>query len=193
MQIDSEKIEKSQKTLSSFFFTIFGLEVLNSYINFYIMIGPRAKLGGENNILRYHPKVSGPTYSLHDKKWSHAVVIYSVDDFISLTELWLQKALSHELAHAWHFKNWNENYQKSKDAWLASRNASLYLSQRDIYGRVLAPAYASTDELEYFAELSAAYFIGSDYYPFNRCELKVYDPVGFNLIESVWNIKASYR
>jgi hypothetical protein len=31
MQIDSEKIEKSRKTLSSFFFTIFGLEVLNGY------------------------------------------------------------------------------------------------------------------------------------------------------------------
>jgi hypothetical protein len=40
MQIDSEKIEKSRKTLSSFFFTIFGLEVLNGYVIFsFIVLG----------------------------------------------------------------------------------------------------------------------------------------------------------
>ncbi len=158
-------------------------------IDFYIMIGDRAKLGGENNILRYHPKVTDSTYSLHDKRWSHAIVIYDVDNFISLTKLWLHKTLTHELAHAWHIKDWSANYQKSKDAWLASRNASLYLSQRDLYGRLLKPAYASTNEVEYFADLSVMYFVDNDYYPFNRSELKAYDPVGFKLIESMWNIK----
>jgi len=47
-------------------------------------------------------------------------------------------------------------------------------------------AYAAQNHLEYFAELSCAYFVGCNYAPFNRAELKEYDPAGFALIEALW-------
>ena len=38
-----------------------------------------------------------------------------------------------------------------------------------------------------FAELTEAYFVRNDFFPFNREELRQYDPVGYAMIESVWS------
>jgi hypothetical protein len=157
-------------------------------IGFYIMIGPRSKLGGEDNGLRYYTRNGDSKLLLGDKRWAHSVVIFSVENFLALSDLWAKKAVMHELSHAWHYKNWNDNYPVLKDAWLSARHRGLYLSQEDVDGKILQPAYASTNEKEYFAELSAIYFVGGNYYPLQREELKAYDPVGFSMVEHVWGL-----
>lgn len=43
--------------------------------------------------------------------------------------------------------------------------------------------------LEYFAELSCMYFVGCNYQPFNRKQLKDYDPVGYAMIQQMWKKK----
>ena len=47
-------------------------------------------------------------------------------------------------------------------------------------------AYAHTNEREYFAELTEAYFGWNSYFPFTKEELESYDPEGYNLIENSW-------
>ena len=47
-------------------------------------------------------------------------------------------------------------------------------------------AYALTNRMEYFAELSEAYLGVNDFQPFDRAELQRYDPQGFALMEKVW-------
>jgi hypothetical protein len=48
-------------------------------------------------------------------------------------------------------------------------------------------AYAAENQLEYFAELSAAYLDSSTrHYPFSRDQLQTHDPAGFALMESFW-------
>ncbi len=94
----------------------------------------------------------------------------------------------HELAHAWHYEDWSENYRLLRDAWMSSRQNSLYLAQEDVKGKILKPAYASKNEKEYFSELSAIYFVGGNYYPFNRSDLKIYDPTGCSMVERVWGL-----
>jgi hypothetical protein len=42
----------------------------------------------------------------------------------------------------------------------------------------LPEAYATVNQLEYFAELSSMYFVGCNYQPSNRRELMLYDPTG---------------
>lgn len=157
-------------------------------ISFYIMIGPKAKLGGEKDGLRYFPDNGDNIRLVGDKRWTNAIVIYSVENFLALSDLWTKKVVMHELAHAWHYQDWNKNYPIMKNAWLNSRNQGLYQSQKSIEGKLFEPAYATTNEKEYFAELSAMYFVGCDYFPFNRQDLASYDPKGYQLIEGLWGL-----
>jgi hypothetical protein len=46
--------------------------------------------------------------------------------------------------------------------------------------------YAATNELEFFAEMTCAYFDQLDYYPRTRDDLKKLDPVTFKLMEGIW-------
>jgi len=46
--------------------------------------------------------------------------------------------------------------------------------------------YAATNQMEFFAESSEAYFGQNDFYPFVRAELKVSDPETFSLMEAIW-------
>jgi len=50
-------------------------------------------------------------------------------------------------------------------------------------------AQAMTDEMEYFAENSEAYFGRNDFYPFTRGDLKKVDPECCTLLEKLWGVK----
>ena len=62
-------------------------------------------------------------------------------------------------------------------------------------GRYL-PAYALTNDSEYFAEITEAFFSGSffgetyrnDYYALYLDQLKTFDPAGYQLCITVWEI-----
>ena len=43
-----------------------------------------------------------------------------------------------------------------------------------------------TDPMEYFAELSEAYFGTNDFFPFVRAELKNHDPEACKLLRKLW-------
>jgi hypothetical protein len=156
-------------------------------VTFYIMRGPKSSLGGENSILRYAHNGSTKDYSLHDQRWNNAVIIYNVDDYLWQNDLWNTKTIMHELAHAWHFLRWGYEHQTITNAWLNSRNSGLYQAVKTREGRILKPAYASTNTMEYFAELSVLYFAEGDYFPFNKKGLQAYDPAGYAMIEKHWH------
>lgn len=51
------------------------------------------------------------------------------------------------------------------------------------------PAYASTSAVEYFAELSEAFFWNeNDYFPFTAAELREYDPQGYEALRDAWEL-----
>ena len=54
----------------------------------------------------------------------------------------------------------------------------------------MVKAYAATNQEEYFAELTEAYFGQNDWFPHNREELRNYDPRGYKMIEEVWSAEA---
>ena len=47
-------------------------------------------------------------------------------------------------------------------------------------------AYRNVDCLKYFGDLTEAYFGKNDFFPFNREDLKKYDPTGYRLMQDVW-------
>jgi len=50
--------------------------------------------------------------------------------------------------------------------------------------------YAMSNEMEYLAENTEAYFGTNDFYPFVRAELKEHDPDGYALLQAVWGVDA---
>lgn len=91
----------------------------------------------------------------------------------------------HELSHAYHAKffsaeDLSELESLHRRALQAGKYGKLpYLSTiRDHYG--------ATNPHEYFAESSEAYWGKNDFYPFNRDDLKDYDPEMYYFVAKVW-------
>lgn len=157
-------------------------------VNFYLMWGKDSPQGGKANGLSYIRKGEPNNYPHLDPRWEHSIVIFSADNLLYLDELWTRKSLMHELAHAWHISNWPEKHPVIYEAWQQSQNKKLYRNMSDYKGKPLTTAYANKNQLEYFAELSAMYFVGGNYRPFNRSGLQAYDLAGYTMIESLWGV-----
>jgi hypothetical protein len=64
-----------------------------------------------------------------------------------------------------------------------------YRKDTDDARKRIQNAYALVNQLDYFAELSCMYFVGCQYQPFNRKELRAYDPIGYEMIQKMWRVK----
>jgi hypothetical protein len=116
-------------------------------------------------------------------------------EVLSLKKLTIEKSLSvertrlvllHYLAYAVHHLLLPEGFKNPGVifAYNQAMERRLYKDVRDSRGgkRSAPPANAA----EYFAELTCAYLDRCQYFPFNREELKDYDPTGYRLMEGVW-------
>ncbi|WP_395373415.1 hypothetical protein [Marinicella sp. W31] len=156
-------------------------------LNVFLLWGEAAPKGGRKNGMSFIRVGEPDNYHYLDPKWENAIVIYSAENLMYLNELWSKKALFHELSHAWHILNWPEKHPPIYEPWEQSKHAQRYTHVKDIKGTVIKSAYARKNQLEYFAELSAMYFVGGNYYPYDKAGLKKYDPEGYAMVESLWN------
>jgi hypothetical protein len=103
--------------------------------------------------------------------------------------------LLHELGHAVHDQVLGLDNRKVKQTFAQAMERKLYDSVQwhwaKLFGKWIplrARAYAATNQLEYFAELSTAYLnCCSCFYPFTREELRKHDPAGYALMEYIWS------
>ncbi|MDG2125062.1 MAG: hypothetical protein P8J87_15275 [Verrucomicrobiales bacterium] len=95
----------------------------------------------------------------------------------------------HELSHAYHHRELGLEEKIIREAYAGAMAAGLYAKVKKGNGDELVAAYASRNAEEYFAELSEAYFGKNDYYPFNREELKKYDPDGYLMVSRLWLLR----
>jgi hypothetical protein len=98
----------------------------------------------------------------------------------------------HELAHGYHDQVLGFDNAEVRACYDHARAAKLYESVLHFDGKKVR-AYALTNEREYFAEASEAYFGTNDFYPFVRAELKEYDSTAYALLEKVWGVHVSRR
>ena len=83
-------------------------------------------------------------------------------------------------------QQWPEKQPDIVRAWQHARDNNLYRNVLDRYTKqTVASAYALTNQLEYFAELSCMYFVRCNYEPSDRKELEEYDPVGYEMIRKI--------
>ena len=91
----------------------------------------------------------------------------------------------HELAHGYHDQMLGfeeprvlkayENYKRSGHG-----DAAL------LYNGTRMQHYALTDQKEFFAEMTEAYFGENDFYPFNRAEMMTTEPEIYELMTAIW-------
>jgi hypothetical protein len=93
----------------------------------------------------------------------------------------------HELAHAYHDQVLGFNDQRIRAAFERAKASGSYETVRRNNGKT-ERAYALTDDHEYFAEATEAFFGTNDFYPFTRPELKEHDPGMYSLLEELWNL-----
>lgn len=158
-------------------------------LQLFLMYGPNAKGGGRDNGLEYFQKNAPECYRTLDPRWGSSVVIYSAENYVWISDFWALKALVHEFAHAHQLEQWPEDQPDIYQAWEKAMSRGLYRNVRDEQGKTLEKAWATVNQLEYFAELSCMYFVGCNCQPFNRKELKTYDPTGYAVVEKMWGAR----
>jgi hypothetical protein len=95
----------------------------------------------------------------------------------------------HELAHAYHDQVLGFNEPRIKEAYEKFKkggrgdNTLLFNGKR-------VKHYALTTPMEFFAEMTEAYFGSNDFFPFNRAELKEAEPEIHELLSNIWTAPA---
>ena len=159
----------------------------------FVLYGPKATHGGRPSGMAYFRK-EAPTHRKDiDPRWGRSVVVYSADNYVKLRDLWAIKGVVHELAHAYHLEHWPEKEQGILTAWENAMARGLYHGVKNDQEKVLDKAYATVNQLEYFAELTCMYFVRCDYHPFDRRQLAAYDPAGHAMIEKYWKPPKEYE
>jgi hypothetical protein len=159
-------------------------------VPFFLMYGPKSRGGGKGSGLVYFQKNAPAFREELDLRWGDSIVIYCAQNYVEITDLWALKALFHELAHAYQLEQWPEKQPDILQAWKHSKENRLYLNVRDVEtNKTLSSAYALTNQLEFFAELSCMYFVKCNYEPSDRSKLKAYDPVGYAMIRKMWKVE----
>jgi hypothetical protein len=154
----------------------------------FLLLGEEAKAGGRDNGGEYFQCEAPEHYPLLDPRWGSSLVIYSARNYLFLDDGWSVRVLIHELSHAWQLEQWPERQPDIVAAWRQARAGWLYCGVEAVDGSRVENAYATVNQLEYFAELSCAYFWRGEYQPFDRESLRAHDPAGFEMIEKMWGI-----
>lgn len=138
----------------------------------------------------YHPSEEWLVENGYFPGKAESIEISNLQNFLAWSKLNQPFMILHEFSHAYHHQIVGFEDKRITDAFNAALSEKLYRNVdlhngNEEYSKT-ETAYALSNFKEYFAELSEAYFGRNDIFPFNKEELKDYDPLGFEMIESVW-------
>ena len=121
---------------------------------------------------QYHPSAGWLKANGYSESLARCVHIPNAADFVSLHHQQVQPwSVLHELAHAYHDQVLGFEDAAIKAAWVRFRDNGKYDKTLHISGKQVRH-YGLTNQMEFFAEMTEAYFGHNDFFPFNRAELK---------------------
>jgi hypothetical protein len=136
--------------------------------------------------MQYHPSAGWLKSNGYSERLARCVHIPDAREFLSPFENHRQPwAVLHELAHAYHDRVLGFGDARVTAAWEKFRDGGGYKSVLTSPGP-MREHYALTDEKEFFAEMTEAYFGANDFYPFVAGELKQAEPEIFALLRDIW-------
>ncbi|MBI1829979.1 MAG: metallopeptidase [Planctomycetes bacterium] len=137
---------------------------------------------------QYHPSKAWLKQNGFSDKLAKCVHIPVAADFASVNHQRVQPwSVMHELAHAYHDQVLGFDHAEIKAAYERFRESGRYKNVLHINGKKVQH-YALTNEKEFFAEMTEAYFGHNDFYPFNRAELKRDEPELYELLQKIWGV-----
>jgi hypothetical protein len=92
----------------------------------------------------------------------------------------------HELAHGYHDQVHGYEDESIIEGWTRMKDAGTYEQVGHISGTPRRH-YALTNQMEWFAETTEAYFGTNDFHPYVRSELMWVDPQGLALMKTIWD------
>jgi hypothetical protein len=136
---------------------------------------------------QFHPSTAGPWLQQHGLNANKVgcVDINNARHFIDWSRQDQPWMVMHELAHAYHNLVLGAQHEGIRSAYKQAVERKLYESVAHVSGKK-QKAYALTNDQEYFAELTEAYFGRNDFFPFDRADLEKHDPAGYRLMREVW-------
>lgn len=137
----------------------------------------------------YHPSSKWLKMNNRMIEKARSVELQSVDSFIN-SSVPQPMIMLHEMSHALHHRVHDNKLPIITMAFNKAVAAKSYEKVKHVNGKTVKH-YALSNEKEYFAEASEAYFGKNDHYPFNKEELKKHDPEGYAMVESVWKVNAN--
>ena len=140
-----------------------------------------------NGAAEFHPSAGWLTANGYNPAKAGGVELSNARNFVKWSRDVQQWMLLHEMSHGYHFLVLGEADKRVKEAYRNAMDKHLYDSV-EYARREKKQAYAATNEKEYFAEMSEAYFGRNDFYPYNRADLQKHDPVAFKLMYDAWGM-----
>lgn len=95
----------------------------------------------------------------------------------------------HELAHAYHDQVLGFDEPRVREAYERYKKSGRGEKTLLFNGKRVRH-YALTNQMEFFAEMTEAYFGVNDFFPFNRAELREAEPEVFALLQDIWESPA---
>lgn len=136
--------------------------------------------------MAYHPGADWLKEHGLNPQMAKGVEVGNIRTFLDWTrqQPWM---VLHELAHAYHDRFLPDGFENAdvKAVWKASVDAKRYDAVLHWDGKTVRH-YATTNQQEFFAEATEAYFGTNDFYPFVRAELQTHDADAFALMRRVW-------
>ena len=137
-----------------------------------------------NSAAQFHPSEDWLRQNGYNPEKAGGVEISNASNFVVWSRSDQPSIILHEMAHAWQFR-FSDNSIDFSDPYEEAVASGIYESVDHIDGTAQS-AYALTDDKEYFAEVTEAYYGVNDFYPFNRDQLRAFDPAGYSLVEKAW-------
>lgn len=152
--------------------------------------------------LCFHPESDWLEENCMHVEKCECVELYNAKEYLEICEYWGRAGvLVHEFSHAYHHKCMDKGYDNDE-----IRECFELAMKEELYNwvRVHGPqgpmnkAYACTNAMEYFAELSAAFLGQPDkhspeefnkWYPFNRRQIREHDPRAYEMLKKAWKVK----
>lgn len=194
VQVDQRLLEDSNKELGQR-----ALRMLDNSLYEIALIMPTNQLAklravpiwldlthGKLTSMQYHPNANWLRDNGYATNLVKSVHLPSAVLFTGLRHHRIQPwCVLHELAHAYHDRVLGFDEPRIKTLWEKWRQKPEYEKSLYIEGHPRRH-YGLTDQKEFFAEMTEAYFGMNDFFPFNRGELKAHEPEVYQLMEEIW-------
>lgn len=147
------------------------------------------KSHGKLRPAQYHPSKGWLKSNGYSEALARCVHIPVAADFSSVNHQRVQPwSVLHELAHAYHDQVLGFDHEEIRAAFVRFKESKKYESVLHINGNK-TKHYGLTNEKEFFAEMTEAFFGQNDFYPFNRAELKRDEPELYDLLGRLWGVE----